>query len=485
MNDLKTSFPPDFLWGGAIAACQAEGAYNVDGRGLAVSDVALRYDKHSKHYDRKLMTPQKLAVALKDDNDAHFPKRAGIDFYHHFKEDIALCAEMGFKVFRFSISWSRIFPTGIEDVPNQAGLEFYDKVIAEIVKYGMEPLVTINHFDMPMYLVTELGGWANRAVIDHYVRYASTLFERYSKDVKYWIAFNEINGARFNVFYSTGVLENASDNYLQDCYQAAHHQFVASALAAQQLHEIRPDGMLGCMVAKFTTYPATCRPEDALEAQQNEQMDNYYFTDTLMRGAYPAYAPRFWAENNIKLEITKEDEKILRESPADYLAFSYYMSSISSKNKDNMEQTGGNLKQTLKNPYLEASDWGWQIDPEGLRYTLNDMYNRYQKPLFIVENGIGAEDKIIDGEIQDDYRIDYLARHIAQMKEAIIDGVDLLGYTTWSAIDIVSSGTSEMAKRYGFIYVDLDDDGNGTLARRKKKSFAWYQKVIASNGAEL
>jgi len=482
---LRETFPSDFLWGGAMAACQTEGAFDVDGRGLSVADFAQRYDRNVSRAERKIMTRPKLEAAMAETDSSKFPKRAGIDFYHRYPEDIRLCAEMGFKVFRFSISWSRIFPNGDDATPNQAGLEFYDKVIAEIVKYGMEPLVTISHFDLPLGLVLKYGGWKNRALIDFYVRYAQVLFERYAKDVKYWISFNEINGARFNVFYCTGIMEGDSDNYMQDCYQAAHHQFVAAAQATKLLHQIRPDAMMGCMVAKFTTYPASCRPEDALEAQRNELMDNYYFTDVLMRGDYPAYASRFWAENNIHLDITADDREVLANNTADFIAFSYYMSSISAANKENMEVTSGNLHVQIKNPYLPASEWGWQIDPIGLRYTLNDIYNRYQKPMFIVENGIGAEDHLVDGKVDDHYRIDYLRKHIEQMKEAIKDGVDLLGYTVWSSIDLVSSGTSEMAKRYGFIYVDKDDFGNGTLERTKKSSYDWYKNVIATNGEVL
>ncbi|MEY8459030.1 glycoside hydrolase family 1 protein [Lactococcus ileimucosae] len=482
MKKFEQTFPENFLWGGAIAACQSEGAFDLDGKGLTVADIAVKHDKTVPRSVRKLITAERLEKVLQETDDRKFPKRYGIDFYHRFKEDIAWCAEMGFKVFRFSIAWGRIFPNGDDAKANTKGLAFYDQVIAEVIKHGMEPLITINHFDMPMNLVTQYGGWKNRQLIDFYVTYAKTLFERYGKKVNYWITFNEINGARFNVFYSTGIVKDDEATYLQDCYQAAHHQFVASALAKKALSKVSKEAMLGCMVAKFTTYPATCKPEDALEAQKNEQMDNYYFTDTIIRGEYPPYAARFWHENGIELQIFEEDEAVLKRYPADFLAFSYYMSSISAADKENFEETDGNLKNTLKNPHLKASEWGWQIDPIGLRYTLNDLYNRYSIPLFIVENGIGAEDVLEDGKIDDDYRIDYLSAHIKQIEEAIKDGVQLIGYTTWSAIDIVSSGTSEMAKRYGFIYVDQDDLGHGTLKRIPKKSFHWYKAVIAANG---
>ncbi|MCL1936331.1 MAG: glycoside hydrolase family 1 protein [Defluviitaleaceae bacterium] len=474
-------FPKDFLWGGAIAACQSEGSWNIN-KGLSVADLAIKYDKTVSRYERKLVTQKKLDNLLKETDTKKFPKRFGIDFYNYFEQDIKMCADMGFKVFRLSIAWTRIFPNGDEMHPNEHGLNFYDKVINSIVQNGMQPLVTINHFDMPVNLVTKYGGWKNRKLIDFYLKFAEVIFNRYHKQVKYWISFNEINGARFNVFYSTGLVKDSSDNHLQDCYQAAHHQFIATALARKKIHEYRNDAMMGCMVAKFTTYPATCKPEDVIEAQENERLDNFYFIDPLIRGKYPSYAKRFWKENNINLNILKGDLQLLEQNPCDYLAFSYYMSSISAANKENLEETEGNLKSTFKNPHLKASEWGWQIDPIGLRYTLNQLYDRYQTPLFIVENGIGAEDDFVNGKIEDDYRIEYLKTHIEQIKEAILDGVELLGYTTWSSIDIISSGTSEMRKRYGFIYVDLNDSGKGTLGRYPKKSYYWYKDLILNNG---
>lgn len=487
MTDYKEEFPDNFLWGGAIAASQSEGAYLNDGRGLSVADVMKKYDKDTPRQERKRVTRLQVEEAMSDSDMKKYPKRHGIDFYHRYKEDIKLCADMGFKVFRFSISWSRIFPTGVEEKPNASGLKFYQDVFEEIAKYGMEPLVTISHFDLPLYLATELGGWENRKLVDLYRRYANTLFEHFGEYVKYWIAFNEINGARFNVFPSTGIMrEEVEENYEQDCYQAAHHQFIASALIKKDLRKICPQAQLGCMVAKFTTYPATCHPKDVIQAQQDEQYDNFFFTDVLIRGEYPNYMARYFHEKKITIQMEKEDEQILRGNAVDYLAFSYYMSGISSGTDNDLEQTDGNLKKQNKNPYLESSAWGWQIDPIGLRYTLKQLYDRYQLPLFIVENGIGAFDQLTkDGTIEDDYRIDYLREHLYQMKEAIREGVELLGYCTWSAIDIVSSGTSEMSKRYGFIYVDQDDEGEGSQVRIPKKSYYWYKKVIEANGKDL
>lgn len=488
MTNSTSIFPKNFLWGGAIAACQTEGGYGKNGRGMAVSDISF-YDSQIDRQDlakHRNITTEKIEAAITDPDTKRYPKRHGIDFYHHYKEDIALCAEMGFKVFRFSMAWSRIFPTGDELTPNQEGLAFYDAVLTEIEKYGMEPLVTISHFEMPVALVTNYCGWTDRKVIQLFTRFAETLFTHFGQRVTYWISFNEINAGRFSTFKSTGVVADKTDQYVQDCYQAVHHQFVAAALITKRLHEINPKAQMGCMIARFTTYPATCNPDDVLQMMHDDQYDNFFYTDVMIRGAYPGYMNRFFKENDVAIQWADGDKELLATHTADYLAFSYYMSNISSANPNELDQTDANLKKGLKNPYLESSAWGWQIDPKGLRYTLNNLYDRYQVPLFIVENGIGAEDYVTtDGKIHDTYRIDYLQKHIEQMREAIVDGVELIGYTMWSSLDIVSSGTSEMSKRYGFIYVDQDDDGNGTLSRSKKDSFYWYQKVIASNGADL
>ncbi|MFC3781006.1 glycoside hydrolase family 1 protein [Bacillus chungangensis] len=488
MMGTTKSFPKDFLWGGAIAACQSEGGFGKNGRGIAVSDISF-FDKNIDRQDlakHRNITTEIIETAMKDPGTKRYPKRHGIDFYHRYQEDIALCAEMGFKVFRFSMAWSRIFPTGEELTPNEEGLAFYDAVLTEIEKHGMEPLVTISHFEMPLALVNKYNGWADRRVIEMFVRFANTLFDRYKNRVKYWISFNEINAGRFTTFKSTGVVKDKSEHYLRDCYQAVHHQFVAAAMITRDLHAMMPEAKMGCMIAFFTTYPATCNPDDVIQMMLDNQYDNFFYTDVMIRGKYPKYMNRFFVDEGISLVMEEGDLELLANYPADYLAFSYYMSSISSAKADELVQTDANLKSTGKNPYLESSDWGWQIDPKGLRYTLNTVYDRYQVPLFIVENGIGAEDQVTaDGQVNDDYRIAYLQKHIEQMREAVVDGVDLIGYTMWSSIDIISSGTSEMSKRYGFIYVDQDDEGNGTLNRLKKKSFYWYQKVIESNGEDL
>jgi 6-phospho-beta-glucosidase len=389
-------------------------------------------------------------------------------------------------VFRFSIAWSRVFPTGEEAAPNEAALSFYGDVLREIRKYQIEPLDTISHIEMPLALAEKYNGFEDRRVVDLFVQYANVLFDRFGSLVTYWICFNEINAGRFSTFKSTGVIEEKCANYAQSCYQAIHHQFVASALVTADLHKKCAGAKMGCMIARFASYPATCNPADVLQAVEDEWHDNYFYTDVLMRGKYPAYMDRLFAQNGVAIKKAPGDDALLAAHTADYLSFSYYMSCISTADQSNAAQTAGNLRLTLKNPFLPASDWGWQIDPAGLRYSLLTFWDRYQKPLFIVENGLGAVDRLeSDGTINDDYRIDYLRGHIAAMREAVLDGVELLGYTTWSSLDIVSSSTSEMSKRYGFIHVDLDDDNEGTLNRRLKKSYFWYRDVIASNGEKL
>ena len=472
----------DFLWGGATASNQFEGAWNVDGKGPSTSDMCT----NGTH-----QTPKRITREIEE--GTLYPSHEAIDFYHHYKEDIALFAEMGFKVFRLSIAWTRIFPTGMETEPNEAGLKFYDDVFDECKKYGIEPLVTISHYEMPYGLTKAYNGWAGRECIDHFMRYCEVIFERYKDKVKYWLTFNEINAGTMPMgnFLSLGILNDGTENFTDQVdipqlrYQGLHHQFVASAKAVKLAHQKYPNFLMGNMICFMTMYPNSCNPDDILETQKQMQMRNWFCSDIQVRGEYPSYAERFFEENNIQIQMEPGDEEILREGCVDFYTFSYYMSNCMAKNPTG-EETSGNLMGGLRNPYLESSEWGWQIDPKGLRYTLNAIYDRYQIPLMVVENGLGAKDKIEeDGSIQDDYRIDYLRKHIEQMKEAVADGVDLMGYTPWGCIDLVSASTGEMAKRYGFIYVDKYDDGTGTLERRRKKSFGWYKKVIESNGEDL
>ncbi len=484
---MTKGFPKDFLWGGATAANQFEGGWNLDGRGPATSDTARAVaPEERKTMGGEFTTPmnqERLDFAL-NDKEGLYPKRWGSDFYHRYKEDIALYAEMGFKTFRLSIAWSRIFPKGDEEQPNEAGLAFYDKVFDELKKYGIEPLVTLSHYEFPIGLVKKYGGWKNRKVIDCFVHYAETVFKRYQNKVKHWLTFNEINIIGMTGYLSGGLLFEDGKLHLQDMYQAAHHQFLASALATKLAHEINSDFKVGCMLARMQAYPATCNPEDVMEEIKKDH-ENLFFSDVQVRGKYPSYAKRFFRENHIQLEIADGDLEILEKYPVDFMSFSYYMSSISRKQKSDQE-TGGNLILSEPNPYLEASDWGWQIDPVGLRITLNNLYDRYQVPLMVVENGLGALDKVeADGSVHDDYRISYLKSHVQQMYEAIEDEVDLIGYTWWGCTDLVSASTSEMSKRYGFVYVDADDQGNGSFDRSRKDSFYFYKELIASQGANV
>lgn len=465
-------FPENFLWGGATAANQCEGAYNEDGKGLSIQDVLPK--------GFKVITDAPTSDNL---------KLRGIDYYHHYKEDIKMFAEMGFKVYRFSIAWTRIYPTGEEETPNEAGLKFYDQVIDECLKYGIEPLVTISHYETPLALAQKYNGWSDRKLIDLYVKYCQTLFERYKGKVKYWITFNEINSIIHQPFMSGAILTPKEQLTQQDLYQAIHHELVASARAVKLAHEMMPDAMIGCMILAVTIYPLTSNPDDIIEVMKLER-DTYLFADVQVRGEYPTYAKRIFEEKNIHLNITDQDKEDLK-NVVDFVSFSYYSSNCASADPTKGEPTGSNMTTNLKrNPYSKVSEWGWQIDPQGLRYTLNRFYDRYQKPLFIVENGLGANDELImkdDGTytVNDDYRIQYMNDHLMQVSEAIKDGVEVMGYTAWGCIDLVSCSTAEMKKRYGFIYVDLDNDGNGTMNRYKKKSFNWYKEVIATNGESL
>lgn len=466
-------FPKGFLWGGAIAANQCEGAYNEDGKGLSIQDVL-----------PKGISGARTAVPTEDNL-----KLQGIDFYHRYKDDIKLFAGMGFKVLRFSIAWSRIYPRGDETQPNEKGLEFYDNVINECLKYGIEPLITISHYETPLYLAEHYNGWANRELISFYIRFCKTIFERYGDRVKYWLNFNEINSILEVPFMSGGICE-LGEKPEQTIYQAIHHELVAGAFAVKVLHEMVPDAKMGCMILSTPVYPLTPNPDDVIVSMEKEQK-NYFFGDVQARGKYPNYMLKYFERNNIVLDISEEDTEILKNT-VDYVSFSYYVSACETAQEVMDERTEGNiLASKVPNPYLKKSEWGWQIDPKGLRYTLNAFYDRYQKPLFIVENGLGAKDELVDDgqggkTVHDQYRMNYLREHLLEAEKAICnDGVEVLGYTAWGCIDIVSAGTAQLSKRYGFIYVDRDDDGKGTLKRYKKDSYDWYKQVIETNGESL
>src|SRR5690625_8251 len=480
MTEQNKAFPNDFLWGGATAANQIEGGFNEGGKGKNIADV-LPGGKE------RLSILTEPGFDFKVDQEKTYPNHEAIDFYHRYKEDIALFAEMGFKAYRMSIAWSRIFPKGDEKEPNQEGIDFYHRVFDELLKYNIEPVVTISHYEMPLHLVTEYGGWRNRKVITFFERYVKTIFEAYKDKVTYWMTFNEINSALVMPIMSLGFAkeENEKANE-QSVFQGLHHQFVASSLAVKAGHEIIPNSKIGCMIIYTPVYSYDCDPKNVMDAYEKEQLFNYLCGDVQVRGAYPAFIKRYFKEHGIELKIEEGDLDLIKAYPVDYVALSYYMSRTEKADQEDMEKTEGNIMSGVKNPHLEASDWGWEIDPIGLRISLNTLYDRYEVPLFVVENGLGAYDKVEeDGTIQDDYRIDYLREHIKAMREAIEDGVELMGYTSWGCIDLVSASTGEYAKRYGFIYVDKHDDGSGTLERKKKKSFDWYKDVIATNGKSL
>ncbi len=488
MTNLN-GFKEGFLWGGATAANQVEGAYLEDGKGLSTSDFAAYKDPYAKGKVNNFtfnVGYEELKEYKENPEKYLFPKRWGIDFYHRYKEDIKLFAEMGFKTYRMSISWVRIFPTGMEEEPNEAGLAFYDKVFDECLKYGIEPLVTISHYEMPIALTEKYNGWLSRELIPLFEKYVRVIFKRYKDKVKYWITFNEMNMNLQSLYTGAGILEDLldEDKKLQSCYQASHHQFLASALAVKIAHEIIPNAQIGCMINQIESYARTTKPADQLQALKSNQLSMFY-PDVQSRGEYPTYMNRYFEENEINLVTEKQDNQILKDGTVDFVAISYYMSHVAEARED-AAKLAGSFDSPIKNEYLELSQWDWPIDPIGLRISLVKLYDRYQKPLFVCENGLGAHDMLTeDHKVHDDYRIDYLKKHIYQMREAVKDGVDLMGYTTWGCIDLISCGTSQISKRYGFIYVDLDDNGVGSLTRYKKDSFYWYKDVIETNGEKL
>lgn len=476
-----TAFPKGFLWGGAVAAHQFEGGWQACGKGVSIADVMTAGDNENK---------RRITDGVQ--SGENYPNHDAIDYYHRYHEDDQLFADLGLNCFRTSIAWTRIFPNGDEEQPNEAGLKFYDDVFDDLLSHQIEPVITLSHFEMPYHLVKKYGGWRSRKVIDFFVKFATVVFDRYKDKVKYWMTFNEINNQvgmmnEWSLFTNSGLLIKPDEDKEAVMFQAAHYEAVASALAVQIGHRINPDFQIGCMVAMGPVYPATPNPNDVFKAERTMQT-NYYLADVQVKGKYPAFLDRYFDRHAFNLDITLEDRDVLLAGKVDYIGFSYYASHVTEASQDEPTDfiTMGHNRE-VKNSTLQRSDWGWEIDPVGLRYALNWFSDRYEVPLFIVENGFGAFDKINqDGHIQDDYRIDYLRQHINQMRLAVeVDGVKLMGYTPWGIIDLVSAGTGQMEKRYGVIYVDKDDQGKGTLARSKKASFDWFQKVIRSNGDDL
>ena len=469
----------DFLWGGAVAAHQVEGGWRDGGKGINVSDI-MTVGSHA--------SPRKITPVI--DENEFYPNHEAIDFYHRYKEDIALFKEMGFKCFRTSISWARIFPQGDEEQPNEAGLKFYDDLFDELLKNDIQPVITLSHFEMPYGLVTKYGGWRNRQLITFFERFARVCFERYKDKVKYWMTFNEINNqanyqSDISVLTNSGILFQEGEDKEEIVYQASLYELIASAKAVKIAHDINPDFMVGCMMAMTPIYPYSCSPDDMLKAV-GANHKRFWYLDVHARGKIPAYMQSFFKRKGYHLDITEEDIATLKDGCVDYIGFSYYMS-FTTKGDGNEYLDYNEATDLCDNPYISKTKWGWPIDAKGLRYTLNWLYDRYQLPTFIVENGFGAIDVLEDSnQVHDQYRINYLKEHIEQMKKAIeIDGVDVLGYTVWGCIDCVSFSTGEMKKRYGFIYVDKNNDGSGTLKRYKKDSFEWYKQVIASQGDKL
>jgi 6-phospho-beta-glucosidase len=476
----KQGLPGNFLWGGAVAAHQVEGGWDQGGKGVSIADVL----SGGAHGVDRVMTD-----GIQEGYS--YPNHEAVDFYGRYKEDVALFAEMGFKCFRTSIAWTRIFPNGDDAQPNEAGLQFYDDLFDELLKYGIEPVITLSHFEMPWHLVKEYGGWKNRKVVDFFVRFSEVVMQRYQHKVKYWMTFNEINNQRdwrYPLFgyCCSGVVFTEHENPEETMYQVLHHQFVASAQVVKLGHAINPAFQIGCMLACVPIYPYSCHPDDMIYSVE-AMRERFLFTDVQVRGYYPSYILKEWERRGFTIQMEPGDEQTLREGCTDYIGLSYYMSNAVSTQISSESNSIVSFPGSVPNPHVKASDWGWQIDPVGLRYSLNLLYERYQKPLFIVENGFGAIDKPeADGSIHDDYRIAYLKSHIEQMMKAVTeDGVELMGYTPWGCIDCVSFTTGQYSKRYGFIYVDKHDDGTGTLARSRKASFDWYKQVIASNGDTL
>ncbi|MBP1046288.1 glycoside hydrolase family 1 protein [Enterococcus sp. BWM-S5] len=474
--------PKDFLWGGAIAANQAEGAFQVAGKGISLADLHKYYPDKS---NEEISADQHKGMSLADvkenlaDQKGYYPKRHGIDFYHTYEQDLELLSEMGFKNFRTSIDWTRIFPTGEETEPSEAGLAYYDRLIDKIIALGMEPIITILHYETPVEITLNYGGWNNRKVIDLFVKYGKVVLDRYKDKVKYWIVINQINLIQFEPFNSTAIPYDTVANYEEASYQAVHNQFVASAKLVEFAHEINPEMQIGTMVADCTAYPFSCNPDDVILAMKRNRME-YFYTDVQFNGDYPQYALNYFAENDIAIEITEEDRRLLKNNTMDYLAISYYYSQMVDAAKNTL-----NPSSVTPNPNLKANPWGWAVDPQGLYNSLSQYWDRYHKAIIVAENGFGMYDKLEDGTVHDDYRIDYLSQHIAAMKRAMYDGVEVIAYCAWGPIDIVSCSSAQMEKRYGFIYVDLDNEGNGSGERIKKDSFHWYKKVIESNGEVL
>ena len=486
-----TKFHDGFLWGGGTSAAQYEGGWNEGGKSPVAVDFAnvgssqaLRLsafvnEKGEVSYGNPFsVLPEGCKYVLNEGQ--HYTNHKATDFYHRYNEDIALFAEMGFKTLNLSVSWARIYPYGFENGVNKEGVEFYLNVFKECKKHHIEPLVTLYKYDMPVYFEEKYHGWNNRIMIDEFAQFAKTCFIEFKDYVTYWVTFNEINILQIDFIMKLGNTTHQS-NYTQ-----IHHQIVAAARAVKIAHEVNPKNQVGCMIAGMFNYPFTCDPKDVMLSQKNMRELFFYSADAMVKGTYPYYAKKMWDDLDIQLQVTDQDKQDMLYGKSDFIAFSYYMSGVVTTHKNEQEVVEGNLIGGIKNPYLKYSEWGWAMDPDGLKYALHEIYSRLNIPMFIIENGLGAKDILTeDKKVHDDYRIDYLRNHIQGVKEAVEEGVDLIGYTTWGCIDLVAASTGQVSKRYGFIYVDVDDEGRGTYDRYRKDSFDWYKRVIASNGEDL
>ncbi|RMI09594.1 glycoside hydrolase family 1 protein [Cellulomonas triticagri] len=488
LGPTAPSFPPGFLWGGALAGNQCEGAWDVGGKGLSVADATTykpRLDP-TDYQGAHTVTTADVQAALAHEGTGMYPKRRGNDFYHRYAEDLDLMQEMGFRSLRVSIQWTRLFPTGEELEPNAEGVAFYHRLFAAMRERDIEPVVTLHHYEQPLTFSIDRKGWHERALVDHFLRFARVCFEEYGQYVTYWLTFNEIDSIFRHSFTTAGIVldQFAGMDTEEAVYQALHHQFVAAAKTATLMRELVPGAQMGVMLTRTLHYAMTCHPDDALVALRTNR-ENFLYSDVQVRGEYPTWLHEEWARKGFHVDIADGDLEAMKDGTVDYVSFSYYMSMVSTRDDTGMQKVSGNLTSGAKNPYLDVTEWNWQIDPKGLRYSLTELYDRYQLPLFIVENGVGARDVLEDGTVQDDYRIEYFRQHIEQIGLAIADGAQVLGYTPWGCVDIVSMSTCQMSKRYGFVYVDADDEGNGTFDRFRKKSFDWYRRVIATNGGDL
>lgn len=450
---MTKQFPENFLWGASTSAYQVEGAWNEDGKAPSVQDM------------------KEIPAGTTD-------FKVAVDHYHRFEEDVRLFKELGLKAYRFSISWSRVMPDG---KVNPEGLNFYRKLINLLKENDIEPIVTVFHFDLP-YTISEKGGWENRETIQEFADYCHLLFDTFGNDVTYWQTINEQN-----VMALAGSVIGTSTKSMKEKFQENHHMLVAQALVTKIYHENNYPGKIGPAPNISSVYPASDKPEDQLAAFNMSALRNWLFLDVAVFGKYNHNAWHVLEKIGACPTITEEDAEILAAGTCDYIAFNYYntMTVAAYFEKENKidQQSGFGIPgffQSVANDHLPMTEFGWPIDPEGFRFTLNEIYSRYRLPLLVTENGIGAKDVLVDGKVHDDYRIDYLTQHIQQMQYAIEDGVEMIGYCPWSAIDLISTHEG-IEKRYGFIYVDRTEDDLKNMDRYKKDSFYWYQKVIKNN----